>query len=135
MACGLPARTFDLSDSKFDDQVDSTSQALDWIKRAARSSNVLNCNWRDSVLARHRAGHADAAIADEFRLRIELVQRWIDEEQKKPPQYGLPVLEMLKRAYLEYCSGCGKDSRIRCSDQSMGRAQISCWVPHSMIYQ
>ena len=27
--------------SKYDDQVDSTSQALDWIKRALRSSNVL----------------------------------------------------------------------------------------------
>jgi hypothetical protein len=38
--------------SKYDDQVDSTSQALDWIKRASRSSNVLNYNWRELALER-----------------------------------------------------------------------------------
>ena len=57
--------------SKYDDQVDSTSQALDWIKRAARSSNVLNYNWRELALERHHAGHTVAAIAAEFRLPME----------------------------------------------------------------
>ena len=34
----------------------SISPGIDWIKRAAQSSNVLNYNWRDSILARHCAG-------------------------------------------------------------------------------
>jgi predicted phage terminase large subunit-like protein len=95
--------------SKYDDQVDSTSQALDWIKRASRSSNVLNYNYRGLALERYRAGHMAAAIAEEFRLPLELIRRWIDEEQKKPPQQGLAALEMLKRANLEFCSLCGKE--------------------------
>jgi predicted phage terminase large subunit-like protein len=95
--------------SKYDDQVDSTSQALDWIKRASRSSNVLNYNWRELALERHHAGNAVAAIAAEFRLPMEQVQRWIDEEQKTPPQEGLAVLEMWKRAHLEFCPRCGEE--------------------------
>jgi predicted phage terminase large subunit-like protein len=95
--------------SKYDDQVDSTSQALDWIKRAARSSNVLNYNWRELALERHHAGNAVAAIAAEFGVPMEQVQRWIDEERKTPPQEGLAVLEMWKRAHLEFCPRCGKE--------------------------
>ena len=60
-----------------------------------------------------------AAIADEFRLSIEQVQRWIDEEQKQPPQEGLAVLEMWKLAHLEFCARCGK-SRIQYSYQLGG---------------
>ncbi len=93
--------------SKYDDQVDSTSQALDWIKRASRSSNVLNYNWRELALERHHAGNAVAAIAAEFGVPMETVRRWIDEEQKTPPQEGLAVLEMLKRANLDFCARCG----------------------------
>jgi predicted phage terminase large subunit-like protein len=93
--------------SKYDDQVDSTSQALDWIKRAARSSNVLNYNWRELALERHHAGYADTAIAAEFGVPMETVQRWIDEERKTPPQEGLAVLEMWKQANLEFCARCG----------------------------
>jgi hypothetical protein len=95
--------------SKYDDQVDSTSQALDWIKRALRSSNVLNYNFRELALERYHAGHTAAAIAEEFRLPLELVDKWIDEGQKAPPQHGLAVLEMLKGANLDFCSGCGKE--------------------------
>ena len=95
--------------SKYDDQVDSTSQALDWIKRVSRSSNVLNYNWRELALERHHAGHAAAAIAAEFGVPMETVQRWIDEERKTPPQEGLAVMDMWKRAHLEYCPRCGKE--------------------------
>jgi predicted phage terminase large subunit-like protein len=95
--------------SKYDDQVDSTSQALDWIKRASRSSNVLNYNYRGLALERYRAGHMASAIAEEFRLPLELVRSWIDEEQRRPPQQGLAALEMLKRAHRESCSLCGKE--------------------------
>jgi hypothetical protein len=53
--------------------------------------------------------HAVAAIADEFRLPIELVRRWIDEEHQKPPQQRLGPLEMLKRAHLDFCAWCDKE--------------------------
>ena len=102
--------------SKYDDQVDSTSQTLDWIKRASRSSNILNYNWRGLALERHHAGNAVAAIAAEFGVPMETVQRWIDEERKTPPQEGLAVLEMWRRANLEFCAQCGGE-RIQYSDQ------------------
>jgi DNA-directed RNA polymerase specialized sigma24 family protein len=69
--------------AKYDDQVDSTSQALDWIKRALRSSNVLNYNFRELALERYHSGHTAAAIAEEFRLPLEQVHKWIDEEKSR----------------------------------------------------
>jgi hypothetical protein len=77
-------------------------------KRALRPSNVLNYNFRELALERYHTGHTAAAIAEEFRLPLEQVHKWIDEE-KKPPQHGLAVLEMLKRANTEFCSFCGKE--------------------------
>jgi predicted phage terminase large subunit-like protein len=93
--------------SKYDDQVDSTSQALDWIKGALRSSNVLNYNFRGLALERCRSGCMPAAIAEEFRLPLDLVRSWIDEEQRRPPQQALAVMEMLKHANLDFCARCG----------------------------
>ena len=40
---------------------------------------------------------------------MEMVQGWIDEEPKTPPQEGLAALEMSKRAHLEFCHWCGRD--------------------------
>jgi len=37
---------------------------------------------------------------------METVQRWIDEERKTSPQEGLAVLEMWRRANLEFCARC-----------------------------
>jgi predicted phage terminase large subunit-like protein len=95
--------------SKYDDQVDSTSQALDWIKRASQTSGFMNYINREIVLDRHRAGHTVVAIADELQLTIERVQGWIEEEQKRPWQQGVDVLEMWKRAHRELCAWCGKE--------------------------
>jgi hypothetical protein len=69
----------------------------------------LNYNWRELALERHHAGNAVAAIAAEFGVPMETVQRWIEEERKTPPQEGLAVLEMWKRAHLEFCPRCGKE--------------------------
>jgi predicted phage terminase large subunit-like protein len=106
--------------SKYDDQVDSTSQALDWIKRAAQSSNVLNYDWRELALERHHGGHAAAAIAAEFGVPMETVQRWMDEERKTPPQEGLAVLEMWRRANLEFCGRCGGELGFNIPNSSRG---------------
>jgi predicted phage terminase large subunit-like protein len=95
--------------SKYDDQVDSTSQALDWVKRASRHSNVLHYNYREWVLERYHMRHSPVAIAEEFRLPLDLVQGWIDREQSRPPQTALAVLDMLKETTREFCSFCGRE--------------------------
>jgi predicted phage terminase large subunit-like protein len=70
--------------SKFDDQVDSTSQALDWIKRASRTDAVWTYIDKNMSLDRYRAGNMAVAIAEQLRLPVERVQRWIAEEQQIP---------------------------------------------------
>lgn len=97
------------SNSKFDDQVDSTSQALDWIKRASRTNGVWDYIDQHMVLDKHRAGHPDHAIAEQLRLPIERVQGWIAEDQKNPPQEGITALERMKATFRAVCPGCGKE--------------------------
>ena len=69
---------------------------------AAGSEIVLNGFGRPEEVA-----DVQARIAAEFGVPMETVQRWIDEERKTPPQEGLALLEMLKRANLEFCARCG----------------------------
>ena len=95
--------------SKYDDQVDATSQALDWIKRASRFSIVLDYNWRNLVLGRYGAGHPAVAIAAQFELPIAQVRNWIEAEQKRRPQPGLAALETLMQTTRELCGCCGKE--------------------------
>ena len=95
--------------SKFDDQVDSTSQALDWIKRTSRTDGVWTYIDKNMSLDRYRAGNTDVAIAEQLRLPVERVQRWIAEEQQHPPQHGVAALEALKAAFRAFCPKCGKE--------------------------
>ena len=57
---------------------------------------------RGLALERCRTGYMPAAIAEEFRLPLDLVRSWIDEEQRRPPQQALAVMEMLKHANLDF---------------------------------
>jgi predicted phage terminase large subunit-like protein len=95
--------------SKYDDQVDSTSQALDWIKRASRRDPVWTYIDQHTTLDRYHAGGTDVGIAEELRLPIRLVKMWIAEEEKNPPQSGLTALEALKEKLRKFCPACGKE--------------------------
>jgi hypothetical protein len=49
------------------------------------------------------------AIAEQLRLPVERVQRWIAEEQQNPPQQGVAALEALKAALRKFCPKCGRE--------------------------
>ena len=95
--------------SKFDDQVDSTSQALDWIKQHSRPDAVWMYIDKHSTLDDYRAGHYAETIAERRRLPIERVKKWIAEEGQNSPQSGLAVLEQLKEQLRQFCPACGKE--------------------------
>jgi len=54
-----------------------------YVPREAPWLNVLNYNFRELALERYHSGHTAAAIAEEFRLPLEQVHKWIDEEKSR----------------------------------------------------
>jgi predicted phage terminase large subunit-like protein len=95
--------------SKFDDQVDSTSQALDWIKRHSRPDPFWAYVDKDMTRDGHRAGESAESISARLQIPIARVKMWIAEEQQNPPQSGLAALEKLKEQLRQFCPACGKE--------------------------
>ena len=67
---------------RYDDQADSTSQALDWIKRGLAEPTAIT--WARQEVARklHREGVPVSAIAEQVGASIEQVQQWISLDSK-----------------------------------------------------
>jgi hypothetical protein len=95
--------------SKFDDQVDATSQALDWIKRHSRTDGVWMYIDKHSTLDAYQAGDSAEAIAERLRIPPGRVKMWIAEKQQNQPQSGLAALEQLKEQLRQFCPACGKE--------------------------
>jgi predicted phage terminase large subunit-like protein len=95
--------------SKFDDQVNSTSQALDWIKQHSRTDAVWMYIDKESTLDDHRTGESAETIAEKRRIPLGRVKKWIAEEQQNSSQSGLAVLEQLKEQLRQFCPACGKE--------------------------
>jgi hypothetical protein len=89
--------------AKYDDQADSTSQALAWIKQAPPEHAVSRYYRCQEVLSLHRQGFPIGAIAAKVPATIEEVKRWIDEGQQRQTN----VLEIDARRFSETCAGCG----------------------------
>ena len=89
--------------AKYDDQADSTSQALAWIKQAPPEHAVSRYYRCQEVLSLHRQGFPIGAIAAKVPATIEEVERWIDEGQQRQTN----VLEIDARRFSETCAGCG----------------------------
>jgi predicted phage terminase large subunit-like protein len=95
--------------SKHDDQVDSTSQALDWIKHFSRPDPVWTYINREMTRDAHRAGKTAEAIAGNLKIPLREVKKWIAEEQQNPPlQTGLVALEQLEVKFRKLCPACGE---------------------------
>jgi predicted phage terminase large subunit-like protein len=85
-------RTF--PNGKYDDQADSTSQALDWIKRGLKEPNAIA--WGRQELARmlHRQGTHLSEIARRVEATTEQVQQWISYD---PVKAGRAIWEASRR--------------------------------------
>ena len=89
--------------AKYDDQADSTSQALNWIKQAPPEHAVSRYYRCQEVLSLHRQGFPIGAIAAKVPATIEEVKRWIEQGQQRQTN----VLEIDARRFSETCAGCG----------------------------
>ena len=77
--------------AKYDDQADSTSQALAWIKQAPPEHAVSRYYRCQEVLSLHRQGFPIGAIAAKVPATIEEVKRWIEQGQQRQTN----VLELM----------------------------------------
>lgn len=68
---------------KYDDQADSTSQALAWISQRRSEPSMLVSMRLKFVRKLHRDGVPVAEIAAQVRKTSEEVQSWIDEDQRR----------------------------------------------------
>ena len=80
--------------AKYDDQTDSTSQALSWIKQAPEPGIITY--YRQQLACRRHAESADLkAISVELEATVEQVQRWLEPDDSDE--------ESLEDIYLRAC--------------------------------
>jgi hypothetical protein len=88
--------------AKHDDQTDSTSQALAWIKQALPEHSVSRYYRRQEVLSLHRQGFAREAIAAKVPATIGEVK--MDREDQQP-QTSVGEIDALR--FSQTCAQCG----------------------------
>ena len=89
---------------KYDDQADSTSQALDWIKRGlAEPPHITGIRQEVARMLHHQGVHLNA-IAGQVSATTEQVQQWISFD----PKADLECIEAYRSLRLaKYCAKCG----------------------------
>ncbi len=92
--------------AKFDDQADSTSQALGWIKQAGSEDGVFKYYRLECARCFHEQGSPVAAAAGGFDLEPEELQTWIDNYNDTRNELMDEYNRILHR---KLCAKCGKD--------------------------
>jgi hypothetical protein len=87
--------------AKYDDQADSTSQALAWINQAEPEPELINVYRHENAGIKYKQGHSVEAIAESVQASPEEVKIWIEdynqrELQREANRFGAPR-----------CSVCG----------------------------
>jgi hypothetical protein len=108
---------------RYDDQADSTSQALDWIKRGLVEPTAIA--WARQEVARmlHRQGEHLNAIAGRVGATTEQVQEWISWGSK--PSW----FEAYQRRWsAKYCAKCGIEIPLGAHyvDQGVCHYHVDC---------
>jgi predicted phage terminase large subunit-like protein len=65
--------------SKYDDQADSTSQALAWINQLEPEPEIMKVYRRENAWTMHTQGHSLEAIAESQQVSPETAKIWIEE--------------------------------------------------------
>jgi predicted phage terminase large subunit-like protein len=112
--------------AKFDDQADSTSQALAWIKQAGSEAGIITYYRLEGARHLHMGGLPIAAAAGRFDLAPEQLQRWVDDHKRKQSEL---VDERNRILYRNPCAKCGKDIGFNVSYLSSGALSYhqDCW--------
>jgi predicted phage terminase large subunit-like protein len=88
---------------KYDDQADSTSQALAWISLARRRDGSYEVMRRQYAYRLVDRGLSLDAVADEVEAAPEEVQRWLNAKRAREREAAA------RRAPGEPCAECGQD--------------------------
>ena len=89
---------------RFDDQADSTSQALDWIKRGLAEPTAIAFARQEVARMLHRQGMHLNAVAGRVGATTEQVQKWISIDSKAD-HACIEAYRNLRSA--KYCAKCG----------------------------
>lgn len=104
----LPEFLHELSsfpNGKYDDEVDSMSQALDWIKKASAGfENALRWLIEQATIERYRQGMLVRHIAADVGQSLAEVQRTIDQYEQERER----LQEIYESAVRKNCARCGE---------------------------
>lgn len=95
---------------KYDDQVDSTSQALAWIAQGSSWTQAMEVAYRELALSYHHQGLPLAYIAGALNLPVSQITNWINDAPRIEQE--LTQIYDETRAKLSgerNCATCGKD--------------------------
>jgi predicted phage terminase large subunit-like protein len=110
--------------AKYDDQADSTSQALAWINLQPPEPSGLT--WVRQELARqlHQEGLSLPATAARVGATPQEVQRWFDEDE----QYNDELIEIYEDAMRKRCTRCGEKLYGTYDDAGGYAYHPQCWT-------
>jgi predicted phage terminase large subunit-like protein len=86
--------------AKFDDQADSTSQALAWLNMSPPEDGLITYYRHDTARMMRAEGHSDEAIAEAVNSTPEEIRSWNTESQRRE-------LERATHFNTPHCPGCG----------------------------
>jgi predicted phage terminase large subunit-like protein len=89
--------------AKYEDQADSTSQALAWLKQVPPEPGILTYTRFEVARLRHEQGLPFAAAAGGIGATAEELSNWIKESAR----YSDEMIEAYQSALRPTCSNCG----------------------------
>jgi hypothetical protein len=91
--------------AKYDDQADSTSQALGWLNSQPPEPGIIGFYRRECALSMRRKGDPIEKIAGFVKSTPEEVQRWFKEDEERKAR----IQAIKDRRYMQHCEKCGGD--------------------------
>jgi len=111
--------------SKYDDQADSTSQALSWLNSQPKEPGILGFYRREVALRMRANGDSIDKIARFVKSTPDEVLRWFKEEEERKARTQANI----DRRYTQYCEECGKEIPPNTEYIEMGgdAYHVACW--------
>jgi len=91
--------------AKYDDQADSTSQALAWLNNQPAEPGIIGFYRRECALSMRANGDSIEKIAGFLKSTPEEVQRWFKEDAERKVR----MQAIIDRRYIRNCEKCGKE--------------------------
>jgi len=110
--------------AKYDDQADSTSQALTWIKQVPPEPSFLSFIRFDTARLRHNQGVPLAAAAAEIGVTPEELRDWLEDRDRGCEE----MMEIYRSALRPPCAKCGGQLGKSTIQQGELEYHPECWT-------